>query len=454
VQVFAFVDTNVLLHYQFFADVEWVKQLGAGAVTLVFAPVVLTELDEKKWTGSRREKGRAKAVLKKLDQLGLSAAPVAVRPGVAALALAAEPVDAVFAQHRLDPHINDDRLLASVLSFEGAAPGDRVFVLTGDSGLRVKGRARQIEVAVPDESLELPDEPDDVERDLQKAQRDLAELRNAAPELKLCFGDGQIHARFSARLVRDLEPATVRRLLAAWRKRHPHISALPDSFELPGQGTFRMPSFAGMPGFVSAEDAKAHNAELDAVYASYEEYLREWPAVVNGHARIVPFNLVLENTGTAPADDIDVQFWTDAAGAWLDEIPKLPFPPAPPKRRDPFDPLGSLAFLHNADYLRDINMVHPGANEDGPNISGEGREQRVQYGIKRVKHHVPCTLPPVYFQFASDDAVGSFTVDVRIVAANIRKPAQRTLEIQLTLEEPVPAPEPADLLFPQPEDDE
>ena len=74
VRVFGFVDTNVLLHYRFFADVDWAAQLGVHAVTLVFAPVVLSELDQHKWNGGRREKSRAKAVLKKLDSLGLSAA--------------------------------------------------------------------------------------------------------------------------------------------------------------------------------------------------------------------------------------------------------------------------------------------------------------------------------------------------------------------------------------------
>ena len=86
VSVFTFIDTNVLLHYDFFADVDWAAQLGVDDVKLVFAPVVLSELDRHKWSGSRREKARAKAVLKKLDSLGLSTTPVTVRTGVAAMA--------------------------------------------------------------------------------------------------------------------------------------------------------------------------------------------------------------------------------------------------------------------------------------------------------------------------------------------------------------------------------
>lgn len=443
-QLFAFVDTNVLLHFQFFADVDWAKQFGVDAVTLVFAPVVLAELDQHKWGGSRREKTRAKAVLKRLDALNLSPSAVAVRPGVSAMALIAEPPDSVFAQHRLDAHVGDDRLLASVLSFDGAAPGDRVLILTGDSGLRVKARGRQLEVAAPDESLELPDEPDETERELQKAQRELAESRSASPELKLGFGDGETHAQFTVRLVRDFDALTLSRLLKEWRQKHSHIGGMADTIDLPfGGGQIRTSSFARMAGFVSAEDARFHNSELDGVYARYEKYLRAWPATVNVIARVLPLNLILENTGTAPADDIDVQLWTDAPGQWIDEMPELPLPPQPPERRSPLEGLYNLD-VNRFDYMRHNNLIQPAANEDGPNIDGDG--QGVQYGIERVKHHVPCELPVVYFQFASEEAVASFTLNVRIVAANIRKPSERTLQLQIVREEPIAAPEPAILL--------
>ena len=70
--VFAFIDTNVLLHYRFFRDVDWAAVVSAPEVVLVFAPVVLSELDEHRRSGSRREKPRAKAVLQDIDDLGLA----------------------------------------------------------------------------------------------------------------------------------------------------------------------------------------------------------------------------------------------------------------------------------------------------------------------------------------------------------------------------------------------
>jgi hypothetical protein len=97
-------------------------------------------------------------------------------------------------------------------------------------------------------------------------------------------------------------------------------------------------------------------------------------------------------------------------------------------------------------YLSNIRLPAIDANEDGPNVSG-GLDQRVQYGVKRVMHHVACELPVVYFQFDSDDAVASLTVNVRLVAANIRKPKTDSLHVEVARAEPVappPPPEPGD----------
>jgi hypothetical protein len=70
----------------------------------------------------------------------------------------------------------------------------------------------------------------------------------------------------------------------------------------------------------------------------------------------------------------------------------------------------------------------------------------------RVMHHVPCELPPLYFQFDADEDVASFTVNVRLVAANIRKPKTTALNVEVRLpdlaEPPLP-PEPGE----QPDED-
>jgi predicted ribonuclease YlaK len=119
---FALTDTNVFIHYEFFRNVDWAAELGARPVTLVLPSVVLEELDKRKWAGTRREKERAKAVLRTLKELGFSTTPVEIRPGVSVMALDDEPDDAFMAQHRLQPRAADDRLLASAIAFSRRGP--------------------------------------------------------------------------------------------------------------------------------------------------------------------------------------------------------------------------------------------------------------------------------------------------------------------------------------------
>ena len=184
-RVFAFIDTNILLHYQFFRDVNWAKELRAEEATLVFAPVVVEELDKWQWAGARRERVRAKKVLKALKALGLSTTPVAMRPDVKIMALDEEPADDLFARHSLQPRVGDDRLLASVLAFRVVQGGAEILVLTADTGLSIKAPTRQIAVVEPDERLQRNDEPDETERKLETARRELAAFRSVAPCLKL-----------------------------------------------------------------------------------------------------------------------------------------------------------------------------------------------------------------------------------------------------------------------------
>ncbi len=440
-RAFVFIDTNVLLHYQFFDEVDWSAPLGVAHVTLVFAPVVLSELDRHKWAGSRREKARAKSVLTRIDSLGLSTMPVKVRTGVDAVALDAEPADALFAEHRLDARTSDDRLLASYVEFRVEHGADRVVILSADSGLSVKARSRRFEILAPADALELSEEPDDVERELEKARRELNELKGAAPDLILRFAGGSTHEKFSMRPVADFDRETVQRLLDAWRSKHPHITPMPDEIEGPLGKVVSFKGFEGIPGFVSAADAAKHNAAIDRYRAQYETFLKVWPAAINAdRRRVLNFNLTLENRGTAPAEDVVIELSTTASGTWLAQLPKLPNVPTVPRPRSPFDTVLDVRLP----YLDQLNMVRPAANEDGPSISDDGDEPKVRYEVKRAKHHVPCELPLVYFQFESGDAVGSFTIDVALFAANIRKPILGALHVAISPESPAAPPLPTE----------
>lgn len=377
-------------------------------------------------------------MLKAIDDLGLAAVPVEIRTGVRVMAVAHEPEETTFAKHRLQPSSKDDRLLASLLEFgETEAAGHRVVLLSADGGLRVKARARGIEVVAPPDELANSDEPDETERELAAAQRELAALRTAAPKLRLTI-EGDSFIEGEVRLVKPLDATTRSRLLKDWRERFPHIAAMPDNIPMPGGGTFSLNTFSGLPGFVSSKEAKEYNAKVDRVFERFERYLDEWHSVVNGYARSLELKFRVENSGTAPADDVHITLRTEADGVWLAKLPDPPKAPALRKRRDPFDFGLSPRLLPEIDYdaLRPVNR-----ESDGPDISTDD-PKCVEYWERRVKHHVPRELDSVHFRFASNESVGSFAVQYRLIAANIREPQTGVVHVKLTCAEPVDPPVP------------
>src|SRR5689334_6283679 len=90
-EVFAFVDTSIFLQYRTFDEVDWLTTLGLKGVTLVLAPVVISELSEKKDEPSPRLRQRAAVVIRKLEALWSKGTPAEVRPGVALVRQDVEP---------------------------------------------------------------------------------------------------------------------------------------------------------------------------------------------------------------------------------------------------------------------------------------------------------------------------------------------------------------------------
>ena len=374
-------------------------------------------------------------MIKALDELGLSKMPVRLREGVGVMAIANEPNELVFRREQLHAGVADDRLLASLLSFRNECGNDdRALLMTADGGLRIKARARQVELVTPDDSLANKDEPDETERQLAAANCELAALRSAAPDLRVTI-EGKTHIEGELRPVKAFDAGMLDRLLDEWRSRHPHIGGMPDSVSIPGGGTVYLKGLAGVLGSVSAEGAAEHNATINRVFKEYEQYLRDWPSVINEYRRSLKLTFVLDNAGTAPADGVHVRFWIEADGVWLEELPDVPQLPAMPKRRGPFD----LDFLSPAPLFEATHLLPLDRDMEGPTITDD-EPQQVKFWMKRVMHHLPVELSAVHFQFRADESVKSFGINYQLVAVNIPKPKTGVLHVKLSVAAPVAPP--------------
>lgn len=415
---YVFVDTNVILHFQFLDEVDWATAWGFDDVTLVLAPVVLSELDNKKVAGGRKERVRARKVLALLDRLGLSDAPVLLRDGVSLAAIGNEPRPSTFLECGLDPEINDDRLLSSLIerSREVGDPSS-VWLATDDGGIRVKARTRSIQLVAVPEELRLADEPDEVERELADLRRQLSAAVSAAPRLRLTV-EGLVNVGFVLRVWNGWDEKSRKKAVAHWRARYPYHESSSNADRI---GSFFEPS------------ALTWNASIDEAFGKFERYLKEWPAAAQRYCRILPFCFVLENVGTAPADDVSVILRTSGNGIWRRRMFKPPSIPKPVR----WDSMFGLGMSHLSPAMAfDHSLLRPAAAEEGgPDFSEDGGT--VKYWAKRSKHNVPVTFDKVHFEFASEESVTSFQISYELHAANLRQPTVGSINVEIERQDAV-----------------
>jgi hypothetical protein len=156
--IYCFLDTNILLEFTTFDEVDWPKVLSAKQVCLVLAPIVLRELDKHKtdYHNSRRQ-NRARMLLSKLSKIfDTTNQAIYIRPNVTMMILPKEPfVDKPedWVKEGLDQNISDDRLLASILDFMRQHPSEKILLLSDDSGPRFKARSHNIQSLAPSDGL-------------------------------------------------------------------------------------------------------------------------------------------------------------------------------------------------------------------------------------------------------------------------------------------------------------
>ncbi|MEA2598515.1 MAG: hypothetical protein QOF01_4984, partial [Thermomicrobiales bacterium] len=185
-QTYAFLDTNFLMHFPPIESIDWCKHLGARSLTLVVDQQVLRELDEMK-DGARGQarRDKARSVVAKLHRKLEADDPQQVRENVHIIAnLNAVAID--FAQERLDPRVQDDLIIAGMMTFRMDHQDDRITLVASDSGIRLKARARKFETWSPADVLERLDIASEEEKELLTLRRQIAEQQSKKP--KFDFG--------------------------------------------------------------------------------------------------------------------------------------------------------------------------------------------------------------------------------------------------------------------------
>jgi hypothetical protein len=186
------------------------------------------------------------------------------------------------------------------------------------------------------------------------------------------------------------------------------------------------------------EQIPSYNSRLESFYAEYEQYIRARHDHQNRERRTIKLEIVLENVGGCPAEDVDIHFHFPDGFLLFDakrgNIPKPPEQPEPPEKP------GTLAFGMDKRQMTAIMSagsipVYQRSSGPPPNVSSPSIQRTNSYDVKchvrSAKHN--CQVPVAQFLavFNSYESANSFQIGYSILAANIPKPVTGKLLVVL-----------------------
>lgn len=185
-KMYAFLDTNVLIHFPFVNEIDWPKVLTSKQVCLVIAPIVLTELDNVKdgmtKPGRRELAGKvSKFITTSLEKVdpGLET-PLPERPNTTVMYFGEDDLT-IKPQLRNDKQ--DDHLIAAMLHFKEKCPSFSTVLIAGDNNCRFRARGFNLIARNPEE-LGLEKRP----LPITEEEKRLRQLEKIIPKAEIRFG--------------------------------------------------------------------------------------------------------------------------------------------------------------------------------------------------------------------------------------------------------------------------
>lgn len=427
-ETLVFIDTMMFLHYNFVDQVDLPALLSTPKVNILVIPAIVRELNKHKDQHPiKRMRHRAANTIRKLMGYWDKTDTASIRPGVRLEYHLLEPsID--FSHYNLAKEIADDWLIASVIEYRILHPDAEVLILTADMNVKLKARALSINSFSLPDTYKLPEDPDPNEVTIKDLEKQLLELQRRIPKPRVMFENGDQLSKIELQPPALFDDASIASRIDQLRRDVPHQSK--DDYDSPFYDT--------ITGAFGKLDFSDYNRRVDRYYIAYEEYLNELANHPSTQNRVIVLRFIVDNTGTAPADDLDI-FFNFPNGFEVfeeDEFPPKPEEPAVPD--EPMTPMAktmrNMLFPHSSLIPR----LGPLAQGPPPNVSKprirETNSYEVKFHVNKLKHGMAVGLDPLYLVFPSFDRMSSFQVEYIIYAANV--PEAITGQLHVVLERP------------------
>jgi len=347
-----------------------------------------------------------------------------------------------FAAHQLNFNIQDDQLIASILLNKQEAPSEHIVLVTSDLGLALVTKAgRQgINTEKMPENFRIPEEPDPNENKVKQLEQQIRELNSRTPNLSLVYEDGEQHATIQLPRPLSLEQSEIDKRINEVKSKFRKMNkeGTKDQSHLPESALERVSMVAAMSlmNMIPQKEIDRYNNEVEKYIPAYTKIIVSNLEFENLKRRTFKLDVALANDGTTPAEDIDIYLHFPNGFQLLeeDELPKPPKPLAPPE-----EPMTEMQrFSNSMNYNRmipssvffnppDVSPRLP-QNVSSPSIK-RVNSYEVHVHVQKIKHNLQVFLDPLFVIFDSFENAKSFTIDYRILAANIPREVTGNLHI-------------------------
>ncbi len=426
------IDTNTLIHYKFFTEIPW-QEIFEDTVKIIIPHKVVDELDKKKMSRKDGIQNRSRQILSNIDKI--KQGKINLPTWMSFELFLESPYDKHISKYNLNTSIDDDLIIAACKLYEQKNPDADLLLITADNSLRWKAESKNIDAFGIDDDYKISLSKSDKDERIEELEHEVNQLKDTIPELDVVFSNDEKHLDFEMKSISINREQQVKEELEKIKKKYPKLNEnLPKSDSMNPKDLSKLQQVIQINPFgPKKKPAKQYNKELVEFYDEYEEYLHRYYDYISLKNKSVNFKFIVENNGTAPAEDIDVIFHFPD-GFHLFEEHNSPIKAPNNKPKPPSKKYKSIADIEkvlqpNLGFSSHIPSNIP--SNTSTNIK-KTNSYKYEFHIKKLKHNQHETTPELTVLFDSYDDVTGFSVNYKIQAADI--PREITGELNFNVQ--------------------
>ncbi|MBD5310916.1 MAG: hypothetical protein HDS13_01945 [Bacteroides sp.] len=193
---YAFIDTNVLLHFKVFEGIKWKDLLNDKDIVLVVCPTVIDEIDKYKDSTKSKVRNRARSIYKILSdymdgKICCGIELIFCKQGVV------NSSTSNYSNGREDEYI-----ISAVKAFNTE---ERKVIVSHDTGMKFRAKQADLDFILLEDIPEnrLSQEPTDEEKRIKELEREVALYKNRRSKPTLTFRNGESSMDISQYVIPD-----------------------------------------------------------------------------------------------------------------------------------------------------------------------------------------------------------------------------------------------------------